>query len=497
MHRKKLFAQSLAAGQVFLASNVIYSLASVPLALSYLTVAEFGLWAVVMQVANFLLLLDAGFSSGAGRLLIDVKDHRPCQAYGRLVVSTFTILVLSAFLALCLGLALAGSLIHWMQVQPDLVGPAVSLITGQIIIAALTLPARTIGGCLVAHGRIDLLNVAFTVALFVGLAVMWLAFRAGAGIYSLLWANGASALYTVTATVVYASKRDLLPTRTECGLPEWADFSKVLHISHNIFLNQVGAMILNVSQAILLGRFAGLEAVGVWSVGSKLYQLLFQAADKIVQSAGPICAEMWSRSEASRFDHRLIQIKRLTILTASIGSAVVIAFNSEFIAIWTSGRVAWDPNYNYLLALLFVCRVFAVTESVPIVASKRYNSYRYIPLAEASCFVWLGVMFIPSKGIMGLIAAALIGVMTITIPYLIYRERARVGQQKYIASFGGMLNFVALILPVATAWLATHLVASQEKFVWQIVITALLVAASCVPIVWTTVKNLMAPAHSG
>ena len=87
MTRKKLFSQSLAAGQLFLLGNIVYSIASVPLALSYLSIEEFGLWAVVMQTANFLLLLDAGFSSGAGRLLIDVKDKRPCKAYGRMVVT--------------------------------------------------------------------------------------------------------------------------------------------------------------------------------------------------------------------------------------------------------------------------------------------------------------------------------------------------------------------------------------------------------------------------
>jgi O-antigen/teichoic acid export membrane protein len=315
---------------------------------------------------------------------------------------------------------------------------------------------------------------------------MWLAFRAGAGIYSLLWANGASALYTVTATVVYASKRDLLPTRMEFGLPERADFSKVLHLSHNIFLNQIGAMILNVSQAILLGRFAGLEAVGVWSVGSKLYSLILQSADKIVQSAGPICAEMWSRGEAARFDHRLGQLKRLAILAVSIGAAVLIAFNSELVAVWTGSRIAWDPTYNYLLAMLFACRVFAVTESVPIVASKLYKGYRYIPLAEAACFALFAALLIPSKGIIGLIAAALVGVITITIPYIVYREQKRIGHEKYQASFSGLLHLAAAVLPSAAAWLALQVLSGQVNVMWHIVIMALLVPTSCLPIVWVS-----------
>lgn len=488
MDRKKLFSQSVAAGQVFLVSNVIYSLASIPLALSYLSVAEFGLWSVVMQVANFLLLLDAGFSSGAGRLLIDVKDHRPCKAYGRLFVSTLVILLCAASLALLLGLAMAENLVHWMRVPADLGRPAFTLIAGQIIIAALTLPARTIGGCLVAHGRIDLLNVAFTIAMFTSLAAMWVAFRAGAGVYSLLWANGASAVYTVVATFVYASKRGFLPARAEWGPPEWADFTKVLHLSHNIFLNQIGGMILNVSQAILLGRFAGLETVGVWSVGSKLYQLILQATDKLVQSAGPICAEMWARGEISRFDHRFAQLKRLTLLAGSMGAAFLIAFNSQFIFVWTNNRVAWNEPYNYLLALLFAVRSFTTMESAPIIASKAYQSYRFIPLVEAFAFVGLATMLIPSYGIMGLLLSALAAAISITMPYVIYRERARVGAGSSRRSLG-LCFLIAGCLPVATAWWATRVVAAQIDLWAGVGATALIVLTSCLPILWMTWRS--------
>jgi O-antigen/teichoic acid export membrane protein len=488
MDRKKLFSQSVVAGQVFLVSNVIYSLASIPLALSYLTVAEFGLWAVVMQVANFLLLLDAGFSSGAGRLLIDVKDNRPSKVYGRLVVSTFVILLCSGIVALLLGLAIADSLVRWMRIPSSLSEAAVTLIAGQVIIAGLTLPARTIGGCLVAHGRIDLLNIAFSVATFASLAAMWAAFRAGAGIYSLLWANGVSAIYTVAATIAYASKRGFLPARAEIGHPAWADFTKVLHLSHNIFLNQIGGMILNVSQAILLGRFAGLETVGVWSVGSKLYQLILQATDKLAQSAGPICAEMWARGEISRFNHRAGQLKRLTLLAGSMGAALLIAFNSQFIFTWTNDRVAWSAPYNYLLALLFVVRSFTTMESVPIIASKAYKSYRFIPLAEAAAFVSLAAMLIPSLGITGLLLSALAAAMSITLPYVIYRERRRVGMEGYGKGFS-LFVLIAGCLPVASAWWTAR-VAKPEMDSWVAACaTAAIILVSCVPILWMTWRS--------
>ena len=489
MTRKKLFSQSLAAGQLFLLGNIVYSIASVPLALSYLSIEEFGLWAVVMQTANFLLLLDAGFSSGAGRLLIDVKDKRPCKAYGRMVVTTLSILSLASLIALLAGLALAKSLVNWMQISPNLSGPAVALITGQIIIAALTLPARVVGGCLVAYGRMDLLNVAFTVSLVVSLAAMWLAFRNGAGIYSLLWANGAGAAYTVLSTLAHALKRKYIPKRAELATPTLKDLRNVIGLSHNIFLNQIGGMVLNVSQALLLGRFAGLEMVGIWAVGSKLYNLVLQATDKMVQSAGPICSEMWARNEMLRFDLRIRQLRQLTFMAGSIGAASLIAFNSPFIAVWTGGRVAWNPACNYLLALLFFLRVVAATESVPIVVGKVYKAYRFIPLIEAAVFVSFATVLIPSNGIIGLLVAALVSALAISVPYVAYREASRVGRGQYKAGLK-LSIWGAVCLPPAAAWLTRHFIAEKADTPFGIAASLTLVFFSCVPILLLTLRHI-------
>jgi len=76
MSRFKRFAHSLASGYAALASTVLVTLASVPLALHYLSKEEFGLWALASQVAAYLSLIDAGMTGSLSRFLIDHKDHK-------------------------------------------------------------------------------------------------------------------------------------------------------------------------------------------------------------------------------------------------------------------------------------------------------------------------------------------------------------------------------------------------------------------------------------
>ena len=63
MSRIKRFAHSLVSGYVFLGANALYTLASVPLALHYLSKPEFGLWAVATQIAGYLMLIDFGLGT--------------------------------------------------------------------------------------------------------------------------------------------------------------------------------------------------------------------------------------------------------------------------------------------------------------------------------------------------------------------------------------------------------------------------------------------------
>ena len=54
--------------------NLLFTVVSVPLALHYLTKQEFGIWAIALQFASYLLLVDLGVSASVSRLLADHKD---------------------------------------------------------------------------------------------------------------------------------------------------------------------------------------------------------------------------------------------------------------------------------------------------------------------------------------------------------------------------------------------------------------------------------------
>src|ERR1700722_15591615 len=102
MSRLKKFTHSLVSGYMQIGVNVLYTLASVPLALHYLSKDEFGLWQVATAVTGYLLLIDFGMTGSAARILIDHKDNPTGGAYGSVIKIS---IVVSLFQGMIIAIA--------------------------------------------------------------------------------------------------------------------------------------------------------------------------------------------------------------------------------------------------------------------------------------------------------------------------------------------------------------------------------------------------------
>ena len=98
---------TLVSGYVLMASQIALSLATVPLALSYLGKETFGIWSLAAQVAIWLQLLDAGMNGALARHLIDYRTDADGKLLGKCIATGFKVLCLQGLLILLLALALS------------------------------------------------------------------------------------------------------------------------------------------------------------------------------------------------------------------------------------------------------------------------------------------------------------------------------------------------------------------------------------------------------
>src|SRR5271165_5843293 len=215
MSRRNLFLSSLGSGYGALLANVIYTGASVPLALHYLNSTLFGLWAVVAQISGYLNLLDFGVNASVARLLVDHKDDLNGGAYGSLLKSAGLVFAAQGMIVLAIGII--GS-----PVLANLVGIASSsradfslLMVVQCTVLAITFLTKPFYLTLWSHQRSDVVNYTAIVGLATNLVTLWLGFAGGLGIFAFPVSQCAGLVVNTSVTAAASRALGLLP-RKEC-----------------------------------------------------------------------------------------------------------------------------------------------------------------------------------------------------------------------------------------------------------------------------------------
>jgi len=409
MSRFKRFAHSLVSGYVLVAANILYTLASVPLALHYLSKEEFGLWSLVTQVCNFnQILVDLGMSGAISRILIDHKDDRDSPAYGTVIQTGFLVLCVQGFLVALVGGLISYWLPQWMDVPTAHWHEFRLLVIWQCGLLALSFALRMFNLILFAHQRFDIGNYSQLGGFVLGFAAQWWSFEAGWGLYSLL-VSGAVSMLVIGLTGWWQTGRlHLFPARGRWGKPNWSTFKEVFLYGTDVFLISIGIQLITASQAPVITRTLGLEAVAVWSVATKLFMLAQQLVYRLLDFSLAAFSEMIVRGEKERLRTRF---RDLIILTGSASAAVGVTMalcNRAFLSLWTHDRISWPIENDILMACSLM--VYSSTRCHIGMAciTKKVGALKYVYFAEGLAFVLLGLLWAPTLGLSGVILAGIL-----------------------------------------------------------------------------------------
>jgi len=425
MSRFRRLIHSVAAGYAVLIATAFYALASVPIALHYLTTREFGLWALMSTIAGYLSLIDLGLSSSVGRLLIDYKDQREQGTYGSLIQTGWLVLAVQGFIIFLVAFALAPLFCNLMAIDQDLRSVFIALLRWQGVILAVNFTLRIFSQVLQAHQRIDVLNYGQIASLFVSLASLWFFFSLGQKVFSLAYAMLLSNCTNAIFCLVGCARLKLFPPAGTWGRASWKYFREMFSYGKDLFLVSVGNQIIVASQIMLITRRLGLEAATAWNIGTRTYTLLFQATMRIGVYSLPALSEMIVRGEEAKLKERF---RDVVILSASLAAYVAISFalcNSAFVEVWTGlskGKTMYWPQQNdLLLGLWMVVLTILGCHNNFVLITKQIRLMPILYFIEGSVFVVLAWFASAWGGLPALIACSVFCSCVFTYAYGAHR----------------------------------------------------------------------------
>jgi O-antigen/teichoic acid export membrane protein len=312
VNRLRQFTQGVASSWLATFVTVVYSVLSIPLALSFLSVDEFGLLMLLQQVASYCNLVDFGMTTATARILIDHKDQPRGAEYGAFILAGAAVCLLQAVVVVLAAWLLSPVVIRSFAIAPEYAGVAIHLLHSLGAAFAIGSALRIFNSILYANRRIDLVVLLMSLVPLLGLALMWIVLSQGLGLRGMAWVFVTPALVAGAGAAVAVFWLGLIPARGDWRRPDWAQFQEMFLLGKDMFLITVGNQVLEASQLMIITRTMGLGAAAIWSVSTKLFTLVYQLITKIEGTAIVFFSEMMVRGERSRLELRFRHIYQLT-----------------------------------------------------------------------------------------------------------------------------------------------------------------------------------------
>lgn len=441
--RSSRFTHSLLAGYGSIAINIVFSLASIPVALSYLPREEFGLWALALQINGYLALIDFGMSGAVGRFLADYKDDVNAPAYREHFATGFLVFLVQGLLVSATGFAFSYVAPSLLSIPMHLTDEFSFLLRSLCLVAAISIFSRTLASPLWAFQRMDVVNLGGAIGLVLQFFTMWLGFHMGYGVRSFV---AASAVTVLTALLLYAwtsHKNGYLPAVGSWFRPTSAAFKQMFAYGRDGMLIAVGSQLINATQITIVSRILGLDAAASLSIATKLYGMCLVLFHKVIESAAPGLAEMYIRGEIDSFIRRYWDAILLTLATAIIGAVGIAAGNSAFISAWTGGKISWSPTGDFLLGLLVLAYSMSRAFMAVFGITKNLRPVRFLYFIEGIIFIPTAILATKWLGVEGVLAASLVVHLLVTLLASMRAAAKVLGSCKRLA--GPLLSGLTLI----------------------------------------------------
>jgi len=406
--RTTRFINGLFTGYAALGSSVVYTLASVPLALHYLTKEEFGLWALITQLSGYLMLLEFGMSGSIARFLSNHKDDMNGGEYGSVLVTGCGIFLLQGLAVAVLGtlFVVMGSSLLGIPTHLRAIFTQLGII--QSCMGGVTLMTRAAASPLWPHQRQDINNLGSIACHLGSLLTLWLGFLAGWKLYSLAAAAIVGFVLGMSIAVSACFRLRLYPSRGHWGGFDRNIFREMFSYGSGLFVLNLGTQLVSTSQVIVITRGLGLESASIWAVATKLSTLVQQFVSRIFENSAAGLVEMLVRDEAVQLRRRFHDLFILTSTTAALGAVGLAIFNRPFVEIWTSGKIAWpvvnDPLLGVVIFLYCTSKFHVGFASL----SKDVHKIKYVCLGEGLLFVTTAFPLSAAYGLKGILIASIV-----------------------------------------------------------------------------------------
>jgi O-antigen/teichoic acid export membrane protein len=181
----------------------------------------------------------------------------------------------------------------------------------------------------------------------------------------------------------------------------------------DMFLISLGEQLISASQTILISRGLGLEMVAAWSIGTKVFSMVWLVTRRILDFSIPPLAEMLVRKEYTQLRERFKAVTVVSALIGCLAAVLIAACNTPFVSVWTHGKITWTTGKDVLLGMWLIVLSVRHCHISLVGVTKDVRFMRFVFLFEGLVFIVLAGLaerWVGLAGIIGCSVACTVGI---------------------------------------------------------------------------------------
>ncbi len=387
--------------------TILIGLVTVPLSLSYLGSAQYGLWATITSFVGLFSFADLGIGFGVMNAVAAASGSDDRTGIRRAISNGLALLSIAGLLVL-LVFAISYPFVHWDSVLgvPDqgLAGTAALAMVVLTVLFALNIPLGLIQRIQYGLQQGYLNSVIQVTGSVMGLALIFAVIHLDLGLVGMV---SVFLLAPMLATVVvagYMLKRTPY-IRPSLGLVTRPEMKTLFGTGAMFFVIQMSASLAFASDNLIIAQVIGPEQVASYAVHQKLFSPVQAAVGFIMTPLWPAYTEAISRGDITWVKKVLARSAAILGVGALVGTLLLLWQSDTLMKFWLRGRIDAD------LALCVALTVWLCIESTAKAFSMFLNGagilkeQLYITIVFVPLCLGLKVLFASWWGTPGIVYA--------------------------------------------------------------------------------------------
>ena len=347
--RMAKYLRGLLAGYGGLAVAIIFTAVTVPMGISSLGLAGWGIWVFCQQASAAISLFESFTQSAFVRLLMQVKDEPSSESFKKMVWMGRGCFLGQGLLLFILHAGFATVLPAFF---PNMGGTSGWKTVWLMGLAALVNQAGKINGQLLyVHQHQDRASLAATAGLLVNLGIVVAFLPRFPHPQTMAWAFLGGTAFSQVLYWIFTFQTGCRPSFPGRPRIRWPDFHPLWFWGRQFFLYSFLGNLSNSLPTLLAGRFLAPEAVGIWGVLQRVANMMSQTVLKIPQLAVPALMEMHAQGDDSRFKKRGCQVLWVQNAFSGIFLGAFGALGGYILERWLGHPIITNPWIFPLFAL--------------------------------------------------------------------------------------------------------------------------------------------------